>query len=468
MSFVRKFMDKFGGAQDMTVGKPSKSILNFAIPMLIGNLANLLYSTVDSIVVGKFEGDGALAAIGATGPMINLLLVLFMGISAGAGIMVSQYFGAKDRKSLSETIGNVIIMNVLTSLVIMAIGLSFARPFMEMLQTPADIIDGAVSYLRIYFGLVLGCTFYYMFSGILRGMGDSVVPLFFLLIATAINIALDLLFVVKFRMGVAGVAYATSISQWVSAVLCFRRILKMKDTLDINRKTLKLRPELISRLIRLGIPSGITQMIFSLSGIVVQSLTNSFGAMFVAVNTVVMRVDGFVMMPAMSFGMAMTTFTGQNVGAKKMDRIHAGVKDGLKISLSVSGVLLAAILIFGRSMMGWFTNTQELIDYSYRMMCLLVPGYIGITVTQILSGTMRGAGDTVNPMWISIVNTVLIRVPLAYLMAYLTRTGEALNTGRPESMFWSMLVSWIMGCVMTLIIYKRGSWKKKLNFVVGE
>lgn len=466
MNFVRDFMKKFGGAQDMTVGKPAKSIMNFAIPMLIGNLANQLYSTVDSIVVGQYVGDDALGAIGATHPMINLLLVLFMGISAGAGIMVSQYFGAKDRKSLSETIGNVIVMNVIVSLVIMALGVTLARPFMEMVQTPANLIDGAVSYLKIYFGLVLGCTFYFMFSGILRGMGDSVVPLLFLLVATVTNIVLDLLFVAVFDMGVAGVAYATAISQWVSAILCWIRILKMKDTLDINKQTLKLRGELIARLIKLGIPSGITQMIFSLSGIVVQSLTNSFGSMFVTVNTMVMRVDGFVMMPCMSFGMAMTTFTGQNVGAKKLDRVHQGVKDGLKLSMGVSGGLLILVIIFGRSLMHLFTNTQELIDYSYRMLCLLIPGYLGITITQILSGVMRGAGDTVSPMWISIINTVIIRVPLAYLFAYLTRTGDALNTGRPESLFVSMLISWVMGCILTIVMYKVGTWKKKVNFVV--
>ena len=223
----------------MTEGKPVQNLIEFAVPLLIGNLAQLLYSTVDSIVVGKYVGDQALAAIGASMPLFNLVLVLFMGISVGAGIMISQYFGAKDRRNLSMTIGNSIILNIIASAMIMLVGFFLVEPFMRMLGTPEDIFKMSCSYLTIVFVGIIGCTFYNIFSGILRGMGDSVMPLFFLLISTVLNIALDLWFVIGFRLGVAGVAYATVLAQGISAILCFLRIKSMKDVLDINKSTLK-------------------------------------------------------------------------------------------------------------------------------------------------------------------------------------------------------------------------------------
>ena len=262
----------------MTEGKPVQNLIEFAVPLLIGNLAQLLYSTVDSIVVGKYVGDQALAAIGASMPLFNLVLVLFMGISVGAGIMISQYFGAKDRRNLSMTIGNSIILNIIASAMIMLVGFFLVEPFMRMLGTPEDIFEMSCSYLTIVFVGILGCTFYNIFSGILRGMGDSVMPLLFLLISTVLNIALDLWFVMGFRLGVAGVAYATVLAQGISAVLCFLRIKSMKDVLDVNKSTLKLEGALVKRLIILGIPSGVSQMIFSMAALVVQSLTNSFGS----------------------------------------------------------------------------------------------------------------------------------------------------------------------------------------------
>lgn len=464
---VQKFMGKFAGAHDMTVGKPSVNLVEFAVPLLIGNLAQQLYSTVDSIVVGKYVGDGALAAIGASGPLLNLVLVLFMGISMGAGIMISQYFGAKDRRNLSMTIGNSIVLNILISIMIMLVGAFLVRPFMLLLNTPEDILDMACSYLTIFFIGIAGCTFYNIFSGVLRGMGDSVMPLIYLLIATFINIGLDLLFVAVFKMGVAGVAYATVIAQTISAVLCFFRIKGMKDVLDLDRSTLKLEKDLVKRLVKLGLPSGITQAIFSMAAIVVQSLTNSFGSAIITVSTVVMRVDGFAMMPNFTFGTAMTTYAGQNIGAGRLDRVHEGTKAGMRIGVAVSAVMVILILIFGKGLMGLFTNTPEIIDMSYRMMCLLGVGYVAMAVTQILSGVMRGAGDTMTPMWISIVTTVVIRVPVAYGLAFLTRSAEN-PKGMPESLFISLLVSWVLGGVFTALMYKFGSWHKKANLDGGN
>ena len=456
---MAKFKELFA-PKDLTEGPPWKRIVEFAIPMLIGNIAQQLYNTADSIIVGKSIGDNALAAVGSAAPILNLLLVLFVGIAVGAGIMVSQYFGAKDREKLSRTIGICITLTAISSAIIMIIGPIVTRPLLEFLNTPSSIIDWCADYLIIYFIGIAGLAYYNILAGVLRGLGDSLSALIFLLISTALNVGLDILFVAKFNMGVPGVALATVIAQSISAVLCLIKLVKMKDNFTLNWSMLKLNKEYSLQLIKLGLPSGLTQAIFSLAMIIVQSLTNSFGEMVIAANVIIMRVDGFAMMPNFSFGSAMTTYTGQNVGAKKFDRVEKGTKDGIKIAVGVSTTITILILIFGKHLMGIFTNTKELVDLSMHMMRILALGYIAMAITQCLSGVMRGAGDTLTPMWISLLTTVVIRVPVAYGLAYLTRS-ENYPTGRPESIFISLLTSWVMGAIINTIFYKKGNWRRK-------
>lgn len=452
---------------DMTEGAPWKRILMFSIPLLIGNIAQQLYNTVDSIVVGKFVGDNALAAVGSAGPLLNMLLVLFVGISAGVGIMVSQFFGAKDREGLSNTIGTAITMTAIASVFIMVATPPIIRGILQMLNTPETILDDCTAYLVILMYGIAGMAYYNILSGILRGMGDSFSALVYLLIATVINIVLDLLFVAVFKMGVAGVSLATAIAQAISSALCLWKLMNMRTVFDLGRKQLKMSKPLVKQVIRLGLPSGLTQAIFSSAMIIVQSLTNSFGELFIAANVIVMRVDGFAMMPNFSFGMAMTTYAGQNVGAKKMDRVTKGAKQGTLMAVICSTVITGTILIFGKYLMGIFTETAELVDMSVYIMRILAVGYIAVAVTQSLSGVMRGAGDTMTPMWISLITTVAIRVPIAYGISYLTRTPE-LPFGRFECIAVSLLMSWVIGAVLTSIFYKAGKWKKKVLPIIDE
>ncbi len=445
---------------DMTVGRPWEDILIFTVPMLIGNIAQQLYNTVDSVVVGQFVGDNALAAVGSAGPIVNLLIVLFVGISVGASIMVSQYLGARNREALSSTIGTSIVLTAIASLVVMALGTVAARPLLRFLNTPGTIIDWCTSYLQILFVGVAGMAYYNILSGILRGLGDSMSALLYLLVASALNIVLDLAFVVKLGMGVSGVALATALAQAVSALLCLRRLTRLKDLFELKWKYVRLSKHHANNVIRLGVPSGVTQAILSMAMLVVQSLTNSFGEMFIAANVIVMRVDGFAMMPNFSFGTAMTTYAGQNVGAGEHERVTKGAKQGTIMAMGTSAALVALILLFGRPLMGIFTNTPELVTLSMNMMCILAAGYIAVAVTQTLSGVMRGAGDTMTPMWISLVSTILIRVPLAYGLVHLTKTPE-LPQGQRACVFISLLISWVMGAVITSIFYKRGKWKNK-------
>lgn len=444
----------------MTVGAPWKNIALFTIPMIIGNIAQQLYNTVDSIVVGKFVGDNALAAVGSSSPIFNLLLVLFIGISVGTSVMVSQYFGAKDREQLSSTIGCCITLTAIASVIIMITGSFIVRPLLELLNTPESILDWCTSYLTVLFLGIAGVAYYNILGGVLRGLGDSFSALVYLLIATVINIVLDLWFVAGLGLGVFGVALATAIAQSISAILCFFKLARMSDIFDMKLKYLRPTKDHSFTMIRLGLPSGLTQAIFSMAMIIVQSLTNSFGEMVIAANVIIMRVDGFAMMPNFSFGTTMTTYAGQNVGAKQYDRVTRGARQGTVMAMSVSAVITALILIFGKYLMGIFTSTTELVDLSVHMMRILAVGYIAMAVTQSLSGVMRGAGDTMTPMWISLFTTVAVRVPVAYGISWLTRTPELPN-GRSECIFISLLLSWTLGAVLTFISYRIGRWKKK-------
>ena len=460
MAFTAKLKSMFG-AQDMTSGKIMDCLIKFSVPLLIGNVAQQLYNTVDSIVVGQYIGDTALAAVGTAGPVLNLMLVLLMGISTGASILTSQFFGAKDRAQLSSVVGSAIFLTVSSCIVMMVIGY-FASPWLiSLVAPPDDVAIGATAYLQVIFLGMVGCGMYNILSGVLRGMGDSTNPLIYLIIACLLNVVLDLLFVASFNMGVAGVAWATIIAQAVSGVLCLLRLIRMRDTIDINAKTLRPHRQLTMKLGSLGLPAGITQMIFSLSTIIVQSLTNSMGTAMIAANVAIMRVDGFAMMPNFTFGTAATTFVGQNIGARKADRIHRGIKDMLKLALGTSGILVACILLFGYQLIGLFTTTPDVIALGERGLRWLALGYLAFSVSQVLQGMMRGAGETAIPMWISIITTVVLRMPLAYLLAALTKSADWPN-GHPDAIFGSLLVAWIMGMVFSVITYKLGWWRRKL------
>ena len=330
----------------------------------------------------------------------------------------------------------------------------------RILQLPASVFDWCADYLIIFFLGSAGFTFYNILSGILRGLGDSFSALGFLLVTTVLNIALDLWFVAGLGLGVAGVSLATVLSQMVSAILCFFKLASMRSIFDLNRSHLKLQKATAMRIINLGFPSGITQGIMSVAMLVVQSLTNSMGEVVMACSVIIMRVDGFAMMPNMTFGQAMSVYTGQNVGAGRLDRVDQGLKQGLSMAVGTSTAITIVLLLFGRYLFDLFTDTPALMDLAVSMMRILAVGYICIAVTQVLGGIMRGSGDTVTPMWITMFTTILLRIPVAYGLAYLTRCEEFPN-GRPEALFISLLVSWSMGALISYIVFRRGKWRRK-------
>ncbi len=450
-------------ASDMTEGTPWKCIARFAFPMLIGNFAQQLYNTVDAVVVGRSRwGYTALASVGNALPILNLLLALFVGVATGAGILVAQYFGAKDRHGLEKSIGNCIFISLIASVVIMVMGPLLSGPMLRAMNTLPEMYDACKAYLDIFFLGIVGFMFYNIFAGILRGLGDSFSALLFLIVCAGLNVIGDLLLVDS--MGVAGVALATVIAQIISAVLCLWKLRRMNDIFTMRLSDIRPERLYLSRIIRLGIPSGVTQAIMSCSMLLVQALINGFGdALLVAANVMVMRVDGYAMLPNFSFGQAMGTYAGQNVGAGRLDRLKSGTRQGTAMAFLTAVVMTPLVLWFGPALMDLFApGNTELIDLAMTMMRILAVGYIAVSITQSLQGVIRGAGDTMSPMWITIATTILMRVPLAYgLVAIMRKAGAALLT-QEKMVFVSLLAVWVIGAVITAIVYFKGSWRKKI------
>ena len=449
----QKFKALFG-AQDMTVGNPTRALLKFALPMLIGNIAQLLYSTVDSVIVGKYVGDLALGAIGVSGPIVNMFLILFMAVGTGVTVMVAQYFGAKDYEKLGTSIGNSITLILISVVIITGLGIPLSAPLLRITNTTADIFDMAHAYLVIMFIGAFGNGFYNIISGVLRGLGEAVFPLLVLLVCVL-------------NWGVAGAAWATIIAQTLSAIACLIKLFMMKDVVKLNAKMLKPVAFYTKKIIVLGLPSGIAQGILFVSILFVQSLINSMGSMVVATTTAVMRVDSFAMLPCQTFSMAASTFTGQNMGANRMDRVRKGTKAVVIMSLIASVSLVTLLLIFGKFALGWFTDTQAVIDLGYRMICIMSVAYVVMAFMQGFSGVMRGAGDTMAAMWITICINVVVRIPTAYIFAHFTKSAEW-PTGSPDSIYASMVVAWIVGAIITIAYYSTGRWKKKSLIKVSE
>ena len=463
---------KFGFV-DMTEGAPWKKLAIFTVPLLIGNIFQQLYSVADAMILGNYVGRDALAAIGASMPVFFLIMVLMMGIAVGSGILVSQYFGAKSRKDLSYTIGNSITLTAKLGFVLMVVGPFLSRPLLTLLQTPPEILDDSVMYMNILLWGVLGMAYFNMLSGILRGLGDSFSPLIYLAIASVLNIILNYIMVVGFGWGMPAVAAGTVVAQAFCALLCLRKLLKMGNVFSMNKKYLKPKKYYKRQILKLGVPTGASQAIIAVAAMVVQPLVNNFGPGFIAAMTIVMRIDGFVIMPIFSFGNGATVFAGQNMGAGKIDRITKGTRQACIMSIIVSTVLILGILLFGRMVAGAFIDSADphasyIIDMSQRMLLILAPGYVALSVGMVLWGAIRGAGDAMNPFWASIINTVVIRVPTAFifvaLLASPTWTNPDvvyINAGNPDALMLSLLVAWTTNSILAIVVWRMGKWRTK-------
>lgn len=438
---------------DMTNGSPYRLILLFSVPLLIGNVFQQLYNMVDSIVVGNFIGEKALAAVGTGFPIIFLLSSLFMGIGIGATIMISQFFGARDLDKVNETV-NTIYTGLLVGIIPLSlIGVFASEPLLKLIQTPDDgTLEMAKIYMIVVFIGMVGNLGFNINSGILQGLGDSRTSLLFLLIACVINIILDLVFTIVFGMGVMGVALATIIAQAASWIFGIFFINRHYSFIQIKIGGFFFDKKLFAQAMKLGIPSGIQQALFSVGIMVMQSLVNSFGSSFMAGFNGANKIDTFAFMPIQSFATAVTTYTGQNIGAGNMHRVKEGTKSAMILSVVTSIVMCILVYPTSDLMMRMFSQNQAVIDAGVAYLHDVLPFYMLLAIGFMFNSVMRGAGEMVIPMISSIISLWLARVPAAYLLA---------KYFGGEAMFYSYAVGWTFGILISGGYYFTGKWKNK-------
>lgn len=438
--------------RDLTEGNIPKQIFYFTLPMLIGNIFQQLYNTVDSIIIGQFEGTDALAAVGASFPIIFLLVALLMGITMGATILISQYFGAKDFEKVKKTISTTYIFLFFASIAMTIVGLLTSSHILRFLNTPESVLPHAQTYLNIMFIGMVSMFGYNAISAILRGVGDSKTPLLFLVISSIINIALDLLFVAAFGWGVAGAAWATVIAQSSSFAFGLFYLSHKKSLLSVNIKDMAFDKEIFVKSLKIGIPSGVQQTVFSLGMIAMQRMVNDFGSYTMAAFTAAGRIDSFAIMPIMNFGAAISTFVGQNIGAGKIHRVKKGYLTTLAMCTAVSLFVTALLFIFGESLLKMFDSNPEVVQIGMRKIQIVSGFYVVVGVMFITTGLLRGAGDALMPMVISLATLWLIRIPVAYfLIPYLGSDG----------IWWSIPAGWVIGLFLSVGYYTTGRWKSK-------
>ncbi|WP_349687380.1 MATE family efflux transporter [Acidaminococcus sp. DS4831] len=439
--------------KDMTVGSIPRLILEFALPLMIGNIFQMLYNTVDSIVVGNFVGTQALAAVSSTTMITNMSVFFFNGFSIGATVIIGKYFGAKDHKLLHRavetTMGATFALCLLFTVFFLA-GTDFMLRFMK---TPADVFDQAALYLRIYFAGVTGLLLYNMGSGILRAVGDTKRPLYFLILTSILNIFLDLLFVLAFHWGIAGVAYATILAQFISAGATMAVLLRTRDIYRFSFADLCLDRGLLSQIFRVGLPTAIQSIITSFSNIFVQSYINFFGAIVMAGWGCYNKLDQFIMLPVLSMAMAATTFVAQNMGAHNEKRAIDGTVTSILMGLAITGAIAALLFIFADTSMRLFTGDEPVIKAGVAFIHINIFFMLFNCVNQVLAGALRGRGDSIGPMVIMLLSFVLIRQIYLYLMTrFISNTPLTVGFGYP--------VGWMTCCVLE-VLYFYLFWKHR-------
>lgn len=442
----------------MTEGVIWKQLVYFAIPLLIGNLFQQLYNTVDSIVVGNFVSKQALAAVGSTGPIINTLVGFFMGLATGASVVISQYYGARDNKNLRLAVHTTLIMTFVLCIVFTFAGIAIVPAMLRFMKTPDDVFAESAQYLRIYFMGVTGLMIYNIGSGILRAIGDSRRPLYFLCFSSVVNIGLDLLFVLKFRMGIAGVAYATIIAQFASAILVLVVLSNKSEPYGIVWRELRLSKAILKVIVRVGMPAGLQQAVTSFSNVFVQSYINAFGSSCMAGWTSYAKIDQFVMLPMQSLSLASTTFVGQNLGAHQLDRAKKGMRTSLSIAIG-STVFLAILLnIFASQLLQLFNQEPDVLRYGLIFVRFMSPFYVLCCWNQIFSGALRGAGDSTGPMVILLASFVVFR------QIYLFVASQLFHSIYVTALAYPM--GWLLCSVLVYIRYRRGKWEKTYSLLV--
>ena len=402
---------------DMTSGNIVRHIFSFALPLLVGNIFQQLYNTVDTWVVGNFVSNEAFSAVGTVGPIINMLIGFFMGLSAGAGVVISQYYGAKREEDVSRAVHTSVVMTLIIGAVFTFIGIGMTPFMLRLMKTPPEVMPESTAYLTIYFSGLMGLMLYNIGSGILRAVGDSQRPFYFLVVCAILNTVLDLLFVLVFHMGVEGVALATILSQGVSAILVMITLLRTGGCIRLSVKKLRLHFDMLKKIVRVGIPAALQMAVTAFSNIFVQSYINYFGADCMSGWTAYAKVDQLLFLPMQSISLASTTFVGQNLGRNQPERARQGVSVALKMALCATVIMMIPLLIFAAPIVSFFNDKPQVIEYGAMLLRWMSPFYVLCCFNQIYSGALRGAGNTKAPTIIMLSSFVLFRQIYLYVMS---------------------------------------------------
>ena len=434
----------------MTEGKISKSIVLFALPILLGNLFQQLYSVVDSIVVGKVIGKEALAAVSSTGSLIDLIIGLINGIFLGAGVVIARYYGARNKENISVAIHTTIAFGFIAGIIVTSLGVIFTPWLLRLMGTPDDVFANSVIYLRIYFIGGIGIVIYNACMGIFQALGDSKHPLYYLIVSAIINAILVILFVAVFNFGVGGAAAATVISQFVSAILGFIALTNANGNYKVDIKKIKIDGEMLKVLLKMGLPTGIQNSIVAFANVIVQSNINQFGSIAMAGSGSYTKLEGFAFLPITCFSVALATFIGQNLGAKQYDRAKQGARFGIIAGVSLTEIIGIIIWIFAPKLIGIFNSNPAVIEQGVIRAKIICIFYFLLALSHCLSGILRGAGKTNVPMIVMLVSWCLIRI------AYITIMIKIIPDIRV--VFWAYPLTWLISSVVFLIYYKKTDW----------
>ena len=440
---------------NLTEGVIWKSLLTFTLPLLLSALLQQLYNTVDLLIVGRFAGKIDMAAIGASGAITVLVVALFMGLSTGASVLVAQHYGAKDRAALSKVVHTNFAIAIYGGLVLTIFTVIFTPQFLAWIDTPPEVMGPAVRYMRILFAGLIPVMVYNMGSAVLRSVGDSVRPFNFLAIAAGLNIVLDLIFVGAFKMGAVGAGIATVLAQSVSGILVLLSLLKTTDIYRLRMKRIRFHKETLNHIVAIGLPAAVSGGLISLSNVIIQAQINVFGAQAIAGVAAASRVDGFVFTSLEAFALAITTFVGQNIGAKKPKRLKSGIITALVMTLLFVASVSSILVIFRTPLMKIFTSEKDVIFYGTKMIVILAPFYVIFSVTEVLSGAIRGSGTAVPIMIITLIGMFIIRLGWIFIAMPMYKTIDIIC--------WSYPISWVFTCILTLIYYFKGKWRKNMD-----
>ena len=430
----------------MTSGSIAKHIILFSLPLMLGNVFQMLYNTVDSIVVGNFVGTQALAAVGSTTMIVNMLVFFFNGFSIGAGVVIGMHFGAKDLKELHKAVQTTMAATFVLCAVFTVVGLAAVKPMLRFMSTPEDVFPEAVTYLRIYFAGITGLLIYNIGSGILRAVGDTTRPLYFLILTSVLNIFLDLAFVLLLHMGIAGVAYATIIAQFISAGLTLLLLTRTTDVYRMTWNDLRIDLPTLKRIFAVGLPAGIQSVITAFSNVFVQAYINSFGSACMAGWSCYNKLDMFIMLPMQSMAMAATTFVSQNIGAKQEARADKGTVTAVSLCVGVTAVIAAGLFVFAALSVGLFTNDPAVVDFGVLFLRTNVFFLLFNCVNHVLAGALRGRGDSRGPMIIMLLNFVAVRQVYLFLVThFVANTPRLVGFGYP--------VGWTACCITELAYF---------------